>query len=188
MATGVEDFDRSLSYALQRLECAAMTPKPEQIACVKSIYEGKDVFLWLPTGFGKSLCYEVLPFVFDMKLGRLADSNTNSVVIVVSPLVSLMIDQVRSLKSRGVKAAIMSSASGAEKGLLATDEDLCNSSLLFCAPEAIVLGKWREALEKPELSGRVVAVIIDEAHCVSKWYVKINNSYITWILNNIMSL
>ena len=176
MATGLEDFDRSLSYALQRLRCAAMTPK--------SIYEGKDVFLWLPTGFGKSLCYEVLPFVFDMKLGRLTDSNTNSAVIVVSPLVSLMIDQVRSLKSRGVKAAIMSSASGAEKGLLATDEDLCNSSLLFCAPEA----KWREALEKPELSGRVVAVIIDEAHCVSKWYVKINNSYITWILNNIMSL
>ena len=37
---------------------------PEQKACVNSTYEGKDVFLWLPTGFGKSICYEVLPFVF----------------------------------------------------------------------------------------------------------------------------
>ena len=41
--------------------------KDEQTACVKAIYEGKDEFLWLPTGFGKSMCYEVLPFVFDDK-------------------------------------------------------------------------------------------------------------------------
>ena len=42
-----------------------MMLKPQQQESVKSVYEGKDVFLWLPTGFGKSLCYEVLPFVFD---------------------------------------------------------------------------------------------------------------------------
>ena len=74
---------------------------------MKCIYEGKDVFLWLPTGFGKSICYEILPFVFDVKLARM-----DSVVIVVSPLVSLMTDQTRSLRSRGVKAAIMSSMGG----------------------------------------------------------------------------
>ena len=62
----------------------------------------------------------------------------------------------------------MSSMGGVEKDLLATTENLENSSFLFCAPEAIVSGRWREALEKPELTGRVVAVIIDEAHCVSK--------------------
>ena len=53
---------------------------------------GEGRFSLAPDWLGKSLCYEVLPFVFDMKLGRLTDSNTNSVVIVVSPLVSLMID------------------------------------------------------------------------------------------------
>ena len=42
----------------------------EQTACIKAIYEGKDVFLWLSAGFGKSMCYEILPFVFDDKLGR----------------------------------------------------------------------------------------------------------------------
>ena len=64
-------FKRSITYALQRLGCKAMTLKSQQRASVKYVYEGKDVFLWLPTGFGKSLCYEVLPFVFDVKLGRL---------------------------------------------------------------------------------------------------------------------
>ena len=57
-------------YALERLGCAAVTSKDEQTACVKAIDEGKDVFLWLPTGFGKSMCCEVLPFMFDNKLGR----------------------------------------------------------------------------------------------------------------------
>ena len=71
-----------------------------------------------------------------------------------------------------MKAVIMSSMGGVEKDLFATADDLQKSSFLFCAPEAIVCGRWREALEKPELSDRVVAVAIDEAHCVSKWYVK----------------
>ena len=88
-------------YALERLGCASVTSKDKQTACVKAIYEGKDVFLWLPTGFGKSMCYEVLPFVFDDKLGR-----RDSLVIVVSPLISLMVDQVQSLRHRSVKAAI----------------------------------------------------------------------------------
>ena len=54
------------------------------------------------TGFGKSLCYEVLPFVMDDKLGR-----HGSIVIVISPLVSLMVDQVQSLRQRSVNAAII---------------------------------------------------------------------------------
>jgi len=57
-------------YALECLGCASVTLKDEQTACVKVIYEGKDAFLWQPTGFGKSKCYEVLPFVFDDKQER----------------------------------------------------------------------------------------------------------------------
>ena len=47
-----------------------MEPKPEQVAAIQSVYDGKDVFVWLPTGFGKSFCYEALPFVADWKHGR----------------------------------------------------------------------------------------------------------------------
>ena len=63
-------MDSSILYALERLSCASVTLKDEQTACVKAIYEAKDVFLWLPTGFGKSMYYELLLFVFDDKLGR----------------------------------------------------------------------------------------------------------------------
>ena len=84
----------NISVALRRVGYPSMTLEPEQKDCVQCVYEGKDVFVWLPTGFGKTVCFEVLPFMFDKKLGRV-----DSLVVVVSPLVSLMIDQVRSLRS-----------------------------------------------------------------------------------------
>ena len=59
-----------ITMCFKRLGCASVTLKDEQTACVKAIYEEKDVFLWLPTGLGKSMCYEVLPFVLDDKLEK----------------------------------------------------------------------------------------------------------------------
>ena len=159
-------MDRLLSFALEKVGRSSVVLKAEQATCVKHIYEGKDVFLWLPTGFGKSLCYEVLPFLFDQKLDK-----DNSTVIVVSPLISLMVDQVQSLRRRSVRAAIMSSGSKVDKEFLATEDDLRYGRLLFCAPEAIDVSKWRDILAKSEFSSKVVAVAVDEAHCVSKWYV-----------------
>ena len=79
----------NFSYVLEKITCSCTVLKAEQAACIKHLFEGK---VWLSTGFGESLCYEVLPFIFDDKLGK-----NNSVVVVVSPLVSLMIDQVQSL-------------------------------------------------------------------------------------------
>ena len=83
-----------------------------------------------------------------------------------------MLDQVRSLRGRSVKAAVMSSGrSKVDKESLATDDDICKCSLLFCAPEAIDTIKWRETITKSDSSFRVVAIVVDEAHCVSKWCV-----------------
>ena len=98
-------MERSISYALEKIGRPSVTLKPEQRECIEDMYEGKDVFAWLPTGFGKSLCYEVLPYIFDYKLER-----QDSLVIVVSPLISLMADQVMGLRRRLVDAPIMSSA------------------------------------------------------------------------------
>ena len=74
--------------------------------------------MWLPTGFGKSLCYEVLPFVMDHKLSRI--DAKSSLVLVVSPLIALMTDQV----CRGVKAAVISSGTGFSSDLVANEGDL----------------------------------------------------------------
>ena len=83
------------------------------------------MFVWLPTGFGKSICYEVLPFMYDYKAARKHQhsevtsgvSVARSLVIVVSPLISLMTDQVMGLRDRSVAAAIISCGSGVQKEL-----------------------------------------------------------------------
>ena len=74
-----------------------------------------------------------------------------------------------SLRRRGVDASIISYGTGVKRELLATEDDLGKCCLLFCAPEALVGSRWREAIEKPVISDRIVTVVVDEAHCVSKW-------------------
>ena len=114
------DFEEALSFALCLLENKDFTLKAQQREAVKHVWDGKDVFVLLPTGFGKSIIYEVLPFLFDFSLGRV-HGQTKSLVIVASPLVSLMADQVSSLRHRGVEAAIMSSKCATVANFLATE-------------------------------------------------------------------
>ena len=83
-----------------------------------------------------------------------------------------MVDQVWSLRKRGVSAAILSGNKGIDECLVANDEDIekVKFSLLFSAPEAIIGSeRWRLAMLRPCLRDHVVAVAVDEAHCVSKW-------------------
>ena len=88
---------KALSFADSKAGKEGIVLKPEQLLAVRHIYDGRDVFLWLPTTFGKSICHEVLPFLLDLdcNLGK----SESSIVIVVSRLVSLMVDQVASLRS-----------------------------------------------------------------------------------------
>ena len=162
-------FDQALLFALECVGKASVKLKEHQRKAVRYMYDKHDVFIWLPTGYGKSLCYELLPYVFDHKL-----DTDRSVVLVVSPLISLMIDQVRSLNARGVPAAILScNSSGSYSGckeLLARESDSAKYKLLFGSPEAILCGtRWSEMLLREPYATNTVAVAIDEAHCVSTW-------------------
>lgn len=165
-------FVNAVSYALAQLGKSHLDLKNEQERSIHAIYSGKDVFMFLPTGFGKSICYQVLPFIFDHKLG-VVSGQKKSCAIVVSPLIALMVDQVRSLRQAGVEAVIIScgsrEASIVDKEFIATEERLSSASLIFSSPEALAHTKWREALENPLVSNRVCAIVVDEAHCVSKW-------------------
>lgn len=159
-------FSAALTYSLDKLGLPQVCLKEEQRAAIKAVYQGRDVFVCLPTGYGKSLCYQTLPFVIDY--GRSGEAR-NSAVLVVSPLIALMEDQVGGLRRRGVKASVITSSAGVSKDNMCTDESLCTDSIFFCSPEALATSKWREAFDILEFSERIVAVVVDEAHCVAKW-------------------
>lgn len=174
MATATTDaFEDALSYALLCIGKQTLVLKKEQAEALKTVYSRSDAFVWLPTGYGKSICYECLPFLFDYKLGRAHSSASRSTVLVISPLISLMSDQVTSLRKRGVSAGIISSGDRVDKTLVAPEQTLLipgKYSILFSSPEAIIgVSKWRDLLLSFPLSERVVAVAVDEVHCVSKW-------------------
>ena len=116
--------------------------------------QGRDSLLVMPTGGGKSLCYQLPPLV----AGR--------VDIVVSPLIALMEDQIASLRSVGVQAAAMHSglSNQAHHEVLDGIRD-GRWSLLFCAPERVVDPRWIEVMR----AMRIGAIAIDEAHCISDW-------------------
>ena len=174
-------FDEAVEYALGELQLSHVKLKEKQLDVLEHVYNGKDVFGWLPTGYGKSICYQILPFLFDYKLGKCGGDEFRSVVVVVSPLVSLMTEQVRKLRQCGVSCAILAVGTGGSsygsercaRELLVKEEDLTSGSyrILYSSPEAVIGNvHWREMLLKPPYSHTVVAVAVDEAHCVSKWY------------------
>lgn len=121
---------------------------------IHTVLEGKDCIALLPTGGGKSLCYQVPALMLD------------GLTIVVTPLVSLMQDQVAQLKLRGIKAEYLHSGLryAAVETLLAVAES-GEIKLLYVSPERLQSRQFRDAL--PYLNVGLIAV--DEAHCISQW-------------------
>ena len=93
-----EAVDRAISKATEELRHSEL--RPNQLAVLRRFMNGRDVFVCLPTGSGKSLCYCLLPKVFD----KLKPCTHSSIVVVVSPLISLMKDQVRAMMERNISA------------------------------------------------------------------------------------
>ncbi|MGC3959616.1 MAG: DNA helicase RecQ [Verrucomicrobiota bacterium] len=127
-------------------------PLQEEIIC--DLLNGKDVFAVLPTGGGKSLCFQLPALV------------RPGLTVVVSPLIALMKDQVDALQAAGVAATFLNSSLGAGESKPRL-RGLHNGEfkLLYVAPERLLLAGFLEDLKKWNVS----AFAIDEAHCVSEW-------------------
>lgn len=142
------------------------TLKPEQKQALLKFVGGQDVFVSLPTGFGKSLCYILLPRIFDLLRGV----ENKCVVIVVSPLIALMKNQVESITKIGLSATYISDR---DTRLLSTSEQSVikgNFSIVFISPEALFLStKWKCMLSSDIYRENLVGFIVDEAHCIKKW-------------------
>jgi ATP-dependent DNA helicase RecQ len=128
--------------------------RPNQERIIEAVMEGKDTFVLMPTGGGKSLCFQIPALLRE------------GTAIVVSPLISLMKDQVDALVENGVAAACLNSTlSDAEADKVLRDLNAGKLSLLYVAPERLMTQDLLARLQRVKLS----LFAIDEAHCVSQW-------------------
>jgi len=121
---------------------------------IQDVISGRNVFILMPTGGGKSICYQIPAMIL------------NGIGIVISPLIALMQDQVDALKQIGIRADFinstlsMNNTRAVEKRILSNEIDL-----LYVAPERLMTENFLNLLRKVNLS----LFAIDEAHCVSQW-------------------
>ena len=128
--------------------------RPNQEAIVSALLEKRDVFSVMPTGGGKSLCYQLPAHILD------------GLCVVVSPLISLMKDQVDAAKATGLRADFLnSSQSGMERARVFQALENQQLDLLYVSPERFAMPEFLKVLRKLEIA----FFAIDEAHCISEW-------------------
>jgi len=151
----------SIQHILQEVFGYGEFRGPQQ-AIIEHIVDGGDALVLMPTGGGKSLCYQI-PAIARQRVGH-------GITVVISPLIALMHDQVGALHEAGVSAAFLNStlsgeeAAQVERRLLRGD-----LTLLYAAPERVTTPRFLAQLDALQERGQLSLFAIDEAHCVSQW-------------------
>jgi len=128
--------------------------RPHQKEIINNVLEKKDTLVLMPTGGGKSICYQIPALKF------------NGLTIVISPLISLMKDQVDTLQTKGINAMYINSSLTQTQIKDIKEQILKNEiKILYLAPERLVLKSFKEFI----LNIKVSLIAIDEAHCISQW-------------------
>ena len=125
--------------------------RPLQKDIISNVLHGHDTLAVMPTGGGKSLCYQLPALILE------------GITIVVSPLISLMQDQVTSLETAGIHSAFLNSSLSWEEYCNATNEIKSGQiKIVYVSPEGLATQRIRELLSSPEL--KIACITIDEAH------------------------
>ena len=128
--------------------------RPLQEEIINHVLSGRDTLALLPTGGGKSICFQVPGLLLD------------GVTLVVSPLIALMKDQVRQLKARGIVAeAVYSGMRSGDIDRILDNAVYGNTKFLYLSPERLITDLARERIRRMPL----VLIAVDEAHCISQW-------------------
>ncbi|KAG7811777.1 hypothetical protein KL921_002043 [Ogataea angusta] len=137
--------------------------RENQLEAINATLSGEDVFVLMPTGGGKSLCYQLPALV--------KSGSTSGTTIVISPLISLMQDQVHHLLQNQIKAAMINSKSSASQRKQTFDLFVNGFlDLVYLSPEMIsASGMVRNAIATLYRKKMLARVVVDEAHCVSSW-------------------
>lgn len=170
------EFERALKFSLTERGTPDLKLKTKQLEALRAVVQQKrDVLAVLPTGYGKSLIYQLLPSMFNFLV---YGGNSCSIAIIVSPLTALMLDQVEKIKKQGQSAAIFHakcSEADKETGIEVEGDSLENVlcgrvSIVFAHPEVLISSKkCREMLLSDVYQKNVVCVVADEAHCIVDW-------------------
>ena len=135
----------------------------KQQETLENFFAGRDVFVNLPTCYGKSLIFQAVPIMADIIYKTPRGS---SLMIVISPLKSLMEDQVRSLRKLNISAVCVTE--GHDDNLV---QKIINGEFthVYGSPECFLSSTWRGILSTKTFKDCLICLAVDEAHCISQW-------------------
>ena len=173
-------FLSCLQDAITRSEYESINLKPKQVVCLEALFNNKDTLAVLPTGYGKSLLYKVLPVLLAERNTRLAliqsgkknetSGSCSSIVLVVCPINSLIDDQLRKINERSDLSATALKVNVDEEVCFSRDIEDATFDIVFLHPEACLSSNCGFKLLRSEPYQKAVqAIVIDEAHCILEW-------------------
>ena len=155
-------FDEAVKIVCEKHNLKELN-KYQREALDQFVLKRRDVFVNLPTGSGKSMIYLALPLLFDSMY-----DTSGHIVVVVSPLISLMKDQVSSLERLGISAVSLSDIKDEE----IKDIEKGKFSVVYGTPEAwLKCERWRKLLSSSIYNSKLCGIAVDEAHVIKQWLV-----------------
>ncbi|PJE78234.1 ATP-dependent DNA helicase RecQ [invertebrate metagenome] len=182
------DFDTCVEFAKEQIRFNHNL-KEKQLDTLRHLYEGRDVVSVLPTGYGKSVIFQLLPWLFQRK----HNSRTPYIVLVICPLNSIMEDQVIGLRGKGIAACYLSGSTsktfmteGVIDDDLSPDEDGVSAAwtmkdiawkditdgrynVMYAHPESALCKRMHSVLRSPLYQDKICSVVIDEVHMIAEW-------------------